>query len=419
MYKRERSQMTEEIQECRAYTQRLTNEYNRLLDRREREKIAAEKRVKEAVGRSDLSDAEVRKLQWKLGELQKQLQHNRHERLIQHIHDQQKNIQSLQYQIGRMEIQHSETRELLEARRLELASAQSFLTTADSLSGTDASVMLEGLNDEIFQVAASMAESFEFRDSKADLGEDRKIACNWVGKHLGPTMLELLRSVRHCEEQLVVQIALQACMTKLLGRTIPRWNLDRSKDQSLLVNIHSYMWEEEDQAISGRWRALTHAYARKALQSQSDIPSLLQSSIVKDSSHVLVTAGCTADRPMIQEKLQSKFASGISVIVDKTIRLHQALGEEVTSGNLEVICIPSGDTFDAAIMEDNDGKSKMQKGKDGHVLCTTALGLRRRVRAGMKGGERSWQETDLLKSKVALESVTNGMAKYDMNKTIQ
>jgi hypothetical protein len=209
-------------------------------------KIEAEKRAKDATDMLKLSEAEVFKLKGELGEWQGQLRREQDHRLKleRDIHLQQKDIQSLQAEIRQMEIQDSETRELLEARRLELASAQSFLTTADSLSGADASGMVEGLNDAIFQLAASMAESFEFRDSKADIGEDWKIACNWVEKNLGLTMLELLRSVRHCEEQLVVQFALQACMTKSVGRAIARWHLDKSKDQSLLLNIHSHMREE-------------------------------------------------------------------------------------------------------------------------------------------------------------------------------
>ena len=182
----------------------------------------------------------------------------------------------------------------------------------------------------------------------------------------------------------------------------------------------------EEQAISGRWRALTHAYARKALQSQSDISSSLQSSIMEVLCHVLVTAGCTADRSIIQDKLQSEFIRGISVIIGLTIRLHQVLGEDITSGDLKVMWIPSGDMFDPVTMEDNDGQGKAQdgqgkaqKGKDGRVLCTTGLGLRRSVRTGTKGGARSWQITDLRKSKVTLESVTQGMAMYDSKKMTQ
>ena len=129
---------------------------------------------------------------------------------------------------------------------------------------------------------------------------------------------------------------------------------------------------------------------------------------------MLVTAGCTADPPTIQEVLRSRFCDRMSTLIDLTIRLRQALGEEITSGDLEVIYIPFDHAFDSGTMEDISGQNMTRRTKQNdRVLCTTELGLQRTVRTGMKDYDRSCQTTNLLKSKVALVSVTEGMATYD------
>src|ERR1700735_2152902 len=63
----------------------------------------------------------------------------------------------------------------------------------------------------------------------------------------------------------------------------------------------------EDQAVFGKWRALTQIYARKALHSQPAISASLKSTITEVLGNVLVTAGCTADPPTIREVLRSRF----------------------------------------------------------------------------------------------------------------
>jgi hypothetical protein len=159
-------------------------------------------------------------------------------------------------------------------------------------------------------------------------------------------------------------------------------------------------------------------YARQSLGSPSGISSSLQSVIMEHLSHILVKAGCTADLPTIQEGLRSRFNDRMSVIADSTMRIHQALGEEITSADLEVIWISSGLLFDPATMEDDSGQNTGGDGNDQQndgILCTTALGLQLLVRASSKDDKRSGQKTNLLKPKVTLQSVTDGMAKHDSN----
>jgi hypothetical protein len=183
----------------------------------------------------------------------------------------------------------------------------------------------------------------------------------------------------------------------------------------LEINVNLKKHVLEDQAISGRWRALAHKYARQLLHDESNIWASWQSAMVDAVAHILTAAGCTPDLPQVRELLRSKFGDRMSTIIRLTMRLRQALGEDITSADLEVVWILHGSTFDPATMEDDSGQDTARKGKDQQtdcVLCTTELGLRQSVWIGTKDGERSWKQTNLLKSKVTLQSIAEGMARY-------
>lgn len=122
---------------------------------------------------------------------------------------------------------------------------------------------------------------------------------------------------------------------------------------------------------------------------------------------ILLTAGCTAPKSDIGSALSSKFAEKLAFLVSLALRVNKIVGEDVTSGDFEVLAVPPGDTFDVIAMEDSyeDGGSVRGRGNNtSKVLCATDLGLRKKTRVGMTG-EKQWEINVLLKPKVALESV--------------
>jgi hypothetical protein len=93
-----------------------------------------------------------------------------------------------------MELQHSLTCELLEARTSGLKGAQSFLTTAGTLSSADVSSMVE---DRVHGGFFRLKHALDGRTTIAHT-RTKEVLC--------PTMV---RSIRDSEDPLVVQIALQ------------------------------------------------------------------------------------------------------------------------------------------------------------------------------------------------------------------
>lgn len=88
------------------------------------------------------------------------------------------------------------------------------------------------------------------------------------------------------------------------------------------------------------------------------------------------------------------------------------MGEDVTSGNLEVSSIPPSTPFDQSTMEDVYNENDQHRSGTGKpkVLCTTDLGLRKKTKVATTGDkEKQWVITSLLKPKVALESIVDIM----------
>lgn len=204
-------------------------------------RYAARHESTEAAHKFDRSTGKVVKLETEMQSLQKQLRLSQRvaTALEERLNRREQDIKAVQDGSIRVGMEHGLTRALLGTRTSEPEEARSF-PAADTLSGVELSSMTEGLNAEILQVAAIVADMFDF-GVKVNTGEELTAARTTIGGILGPTMLQLLSSVRHCEDPLVVQIALQSCMTKFAEWAIVAWHLDMSRDQSILMNIYSEM----------------------------------------------------------------------------------------------------------------------------------------------------------------------------------
>ena len=168
-------------------------------------------------------------------------------------------------------------------------------------------------------------------------------------------------------------------------------------------------FSSEDQAVSGRWRALTHNYVRTMSQNGPELVAHFRGVVAAHLIDILITAGYQENHQTLVEKVFSTFSDKIDVIITASLRLNLAIGEEITSCDIELVGVQAGDVFDPSNMEDIGGNHGFQKTED-RVLCTTEVGLRREQK--QTKGDQSWMEaTLLLKPKVALESIAEHMSK--------
>jgi len=223
-------------------------------------------------------------------------------------------------------------------------------------------------------------------------------------------MTSLLGTVQHGGDPLLVQIALQGATVEFSRWIVMTWDYDGLQAEQPLAEIYNDIRETETQAVGGRWRALTRAHAQKVAMQESDLHSTMVAHISDTLVVILVAAGCTKNYEEAYRHFTQKFGERISNIVKMASRLNKAMGEEVTSADLWPTHATTSEKFAGATMEDFEGQDENEDGKT--VLCTTALGLQRSEKV-TQGDTFEYKTATLLKPKVALDSVAEGLEREE------
>ncbi|KAJ2935093.1 hypothetical protein H1R20_g2037, partial [Candolleomyces eurysporus] len=321
---------------------------------------------------------------------------------------------------------------LSEARGDELKATQAVLTKTDTLSVTDVAQKVNALNDEILQMAAFLGKMlvYEVLEPDADRQEIRQEAIKSTYQCamdiLGETLANALamQSVSEPKEEsnpLLVQIVMQIAVTNWCASYASRWTSYKSVDAEItgeakdgqskesgnkptvseqldhdkfISKVYDSIRHHEDQAVAGRWRSLTRAHLPFSTNGWDH-------SLMMAIRSVMTVAGWATRSDDEMTQIEKRLGS----IFELILALRKAMGEDVTSADLEISIIAHGQTFDPSYMEDAyaDGgmASKSEKSVPERVICTSGLGLRRLV--GKKSGEGKKQAEFLLMPRVVLE----------------
>ncbi|OJA20120.1 hypothetical protein AZE42_04093 [Rhizopogon vesiculosus] len=294
---------------------------------------------------------------------------------------------------------------LLKNRTFEPKGAQSFLTTTDASSNADAISMVQRLNAETLQSATYMAETMVDAFSFQTGGIRDENACGMVKQSFGPSLAHYLATKKHKDDPLLIQITFQLCLVQFLDFIIRSWTLPREDISNKFASIYEQMRLGEAQAVSGRWRALTVAYASSREENQ--LIARATSYIAGRFANIMLAAGCSASPDVLRASAEKKLSDRIVLLFKLATQLKKIIMEEITSTDLRTVTISGGVVYSAEVMEDAyvDGDPAPSGVR---VLCTTNLGLNRTTRLATSG-ETQWDNKLLLKPKVALETVVNSM----------
>ena len=130
-----------------------------------------------------------------------------------------------------------------------------------------------------------------------------------------------------------------------------------------MVNIQYFV---EDQSVSGRWRALTHAHTRPASENwKNELYQKLQS--------ILLIASWGPRTSKDEESYGNRLPSIFKAINELRI----AIGENFTSADLQILVYEFDTIFDPEIMEDAFGDGRQSSGKRAPeaIVGTTGVGL--------------------------------------------
>lgn len=190
----------------------------------------------------DLKD-EVKKQTALVEQHQKQDSEYQYVRLKEDLAKAQKTVRGYKGTIGErdrhIEILRTERDKALarlKGRTEELRAADVYLTKADTLSDTDICTMVERLNGEIFQHAATFADAFEesYLPGSCVTPEDRSWFCDVVGTN----MFTVFRDTSRELDPVLVQIALQAAMVTFVRDIVGRWTMNEDEPEGLLHLVY-------------------------------------------------------------------------------------------------------------------------------------------------------------------------------------
>ena len=152
----------------------------------------------------------------------------------------------------------------------------------------------------------------------------------------------------------------------------------------------------EEQAVSGRWRALTRAHTRPSIETWN-------TELYKELRCVLIMASWAPRSPENEESYGNRLPSIFKAINE--VRL--AIGEKFTSADLDIFTFECDKIYDPAIMEDAYGDGRQSGGKRAPeaIVGTTGIGF------GKVIAERNTKDTiqihPLIPAKVVLKSTLN------------
>uniref|UniRef100_A0A0W0FHJ8 Uncharacterized protein n=1 Tax=Moniliophthora roreri TaxID=221103 RepID=A0A0W0FHJ8_MONRR len=264
-----------------------------------------------------------------------------------------------------------------ETRAQELDHVRRLLNRPRSYSGSDLIKLVDDLNFEIQQVAASLVDlcrggtvvnggtSVTWAESTA-----------YVSRIVGSAMIDFLQKD---VPGVFCQFALQAGMAIYCHFLIQAWSCDANAAH-FLSKAFAGVQNQNTPSIAGHWRALTKATSKYSRTGYSELVRATEGCISAYVVHVLVlwrrlNQHCSG---LAEADLIEQVNSGTTEVVRLASQLDKVLGLEVTDEEWMVRVSVQDAIFDEATME-NASENLASSADPRLILCVTALGLVRTI----------------------------------------
>ncbi|KAF9447410.1 hypothetical protein P691DRAFT_123621 [Macrolepiota fuliginosa MF-IS2] len=237
--------------------------------------------------------------------------------------------------------------------RARARTLDAYLTRTDTWSGAQVLQAVHDINSEILQFAAAATEVCTF-DRNSRPSSSRAIqAMHDTSARIGPNLARILANRDHSQDPILVQLALQGCLTLCITRALSTFCVGfPSKSDGLLHQIYHRMALAEPQPTSSKWRALTHQHIHAMYPTLTEYSiTELTDTILRWSADIFLIAGClTYEMPQNHARtassssltsvsstnsatagLRARFGDHIRQLSKSVIRLAKVLREEILS----------------------------------------------------------------------------------------
>lgn len=337
-----------------------------------------------------------------------------------------------------------------EEDRARIRSQETYMTRIDSWSGAQVLQAVHDINSEILQFAASVTEMCTFLPVTPSTSSNPRLAQSIQDTiaRIGPNMTKIISTRDHSQDPLLVQLALQGCVSHCTARALSSLCIGfPSKSDAVLSQIYNHMQQAEPQPTFAKWRALTHQHIHGIYPTLAEYSvNELSDTILRWCADILAIANChsfsraspvqsPSSSPPVSfsppksllpttpaAQLRHLYLDQIKRISRAVLRLATVTKEEIMSTSFEVIIADPSSTFQEVEMVDAFGEYSESSGK---LLITMGLGLRCVTRisevvvkgqgsnditkangaTGKENGEGKFETRLLLQPRVVLESV--------------
>ncbi|KAI0643482.1 hypothetical protein C8Q79DRAFT_915585 [Trametes meyenii] len=268
--------------------------------------------------------------------------------------------------------------------------------------------MVRTLNLEISEVATQVTNSFHAAEPPEP--DRAALAFERTREAMGPVMAELLETIQHQDDPLLIDIALKADMVGFAGEIVSAWDF-QYQSRSVFTGVYKQMLRSEPHLVAGQWRAHAQKYSKQRLYNGRDLATGFSHQLAERIADLLTVAGASA----AAEDVHATYAPHLEAIVRVALDLQRIIGEEVISCDYEVLVVRFDEIFDAEAMDDIYGGEVAMAGPPGmvpRVLSTADLGLRR-VEKVIGSTEGEVETTMLLKPKVVLDTIVYELGLVD------
>ncbi|KAF8655884.1 hypothetical protein AX16_002869 [Volvariella volvacea WC 439] len=309
--------------------------------------------------------------------------------------------QDLQKELDAMQERLDQSKKLLDERDEELKAVGLGRTPRkEATTRRQLKEMVEALNHEILQTSSTIIDSLNSQESDRKTTSEKERA--EVIPHLEPSLSYpfLLRLSQHrllsegIEEELGIQIALQATMAQLAYTYAQSWCPSNPQLNSSLQEIYVGLCKSEP-LIARKWRSLACAQVHQKTSTQ-DIESV-KTTLLKHVAFVLRLCGLTDNHIFSNEQKSEAIGRGIEAITEKITQLSKSIHEEMIQDEVELVWFKPGSEFVSDLAADDFSGFEHSFGC---AMCTTELGVK--VITHKAGGEVI---ATTLKAKVILDDV--------------
>lgn len=292
--------------------------------------------------------------------------------------------------IQAMEDQLTRAGELLAAMSVDFTGPQSFLSTTNRLSETEVLGIVHDLNENTFQVAATLGEEWEELGSSSSSSgfmineEDVDTFSRSYGSALVSRALK--------RDPVAVTLLVQSCLCGLVAHISSSWRHNAGIGE-LRKSVCRKFSDSEGQVLSAQLRTLARSYLSAG--------SSHSASIMRHIADVLWVTGSFPSTQDSFNFVKEKVSDGVETVEKLTLRLVSMFIADVTSSDMCLLFETPGTMYDGArVTKEFEPDQASATGERCRVVGTAGVGIEKSV---FDEQNESRSTVVLLKARVVLE----------------